>query len=186
MGKDLTMKELIRSGVITIGFLMISMGCVGAEIPVQHTDAEILGVLSAVDQNEIQAAQLAEQKFIVKGVLDYAKMLDMDHNKHLDDARRISQELGLIVEDDASLDQIRTKGGQDLAALTALDGEAFAQLYIADVIKEYSETLNWMNSQSAQNQQLKAFLTETRNRFLTHFDKAQEIQEKQQTGKMHS
>ena len=91
-------------------FGAVPCGFAGTEIPLQNTDPEILGIFSTIDQNEIQAAQLAEQKNINHSVMDYAKMLDVEHNEHLDKTRKLSQELGLVLTDNAFLDELRSDG----------------------------------------------------------------------------
>jgi predicted outer membrane protein len=171
------MKKLVCTIFFFIGlYFIIGLECVLADIPVQHSDAEVLGVLSVIDQNEIQAAQLAEQKTIDQRVLDYARTLDVECNQHLDHTRHISQELGMTLEDNASLDQLRAQGTEDLAALTALDAGDFARLYLEDMIKGYSEALNWMDIQNTNNEHVKEFLKETRRRLVMHLEKASKMQ----------
>lgn len=178
------MGKLMRACAFVLTFWTMGIGIplAIAEISVQNSDAETLGILSGIDQNEIQEAQLAEQKNINSQVLDYARMLDKEHNKHLDQTRQLAQALGLVIGNNASLDHLRTQGAQDLAVLTPLNGSAFVQLYLADIIKGHSEALNWIESQDASDGDVKKFLQETRNDMTMHFKKAQNLQAHQTAG----
>jgi putative membrane protein len=178
------MSDPLKTVILVIGVALFAGGPVRADIPAQNTDPETLGVLSVIDQNQIEAAQLAEQKNVDRTVLDFARTLDVDHNTHLDQTKHLSQELKEPVTDTAILEKLRTEGRQDRAALTALDGEDFAQLYVADMIKGDSEALNWMDTQKGQDTQVQDFLQETQKEFYLHLKDAQKIQESQTAGQL--
>ncbi len=177
------MTNLLKLITLVVTFLGVASAGAMAAISLQNTDADTLGVLSIIDQNDIQAAQLAEQKTINHAVLDYARMLDLDHNEHLDETRHLSQQLGMTIEDNGSLEELRTDGDQDLAALTVLDAKDFSELYIADMIKGQAEALDWIDMQDTQNKKVKKFLDQTREILDRCLETAERIQ-KQQTGSL--
>jgi putative membrane protein len=179
------MKNPITVNIVLAGLCLTAAGpWAEADIPVQNTDADILGVLSVIDENEITTAQLAQEKDMDKNVLDFARMLAFDHSKHLDETKYISQTLGLSITDNLLLQKMRTDATQERGALEALDGNDFAQLFIADIIKHHSEALNWLEQQNSQNQEITDFINKTRGQLAMHLKAAQKIQAGQTPGQV--
>jgi putative membrane protein len=169
--------------VMWLCLVLIIPRFVDAEIPTQGSDAKVLGVIVTIDQDEIQEAELAQQKKINPNVLDYAMMLNKEHSQHLGMTRDLAKRLGItIIDNTATIKQISTKCKQDISALTTIDGDAFAQLYIADMIKDHSTALNWLNSQASQQDEIKNLLKDTASHVDMHLKKAQSIHEDQTKG----
>jgi predicted outer membrane protein len=144
-----------------------------AQIPLQESDGEILGLSSVIEESEVQEAYLAMKKNINKEVSDYARMLNQEIGEHLKVIQNLSKKLDIgIVKNTTSINHVRNENQKDLAALELLDGVAFAQLFMTDTIKGHTEVLNWIDSQSAQNAEVNGYLKETRTHVAKNLDKA--------------
>ena len=170
------MKNFINIFVLVLGLCFGARFAI-AQIPIQNSDADILSVVAVIDQNEIQMAHMVEQKNVNRHILDYAKMLDRDHNKNLDQDQQLSQELGLTLgENSGTAGQLQSDGNKGMAALSSLDQVSFSREFISDMIKGHTDVLNWIDNQQAQNERVKRFLNETRKYISKHLKKAQYIQ----------
>ena len=142
-------------------------------------DAEILGLVGAVHDNEIVAAMEAGKKKLSQPVADYAKMLHMEHGMNLEKTLMLGQKINVTPMETAEVDKLRVKGAGDLAMLVPLDGEKFAAAYLAAMIKGHTEVLDMIDNQllkRAANDAVKAHLTETRGSVAKHLAAAKQLQ----------
>lgn len=142
-------------------------------------DAEVLGFVVAVNDNEILAAAEAAKKKVSPEVLEYAKTLHTEHGKNLDETLKLGLKIGVTPVETAAVDKLRVKGAGELAALLSLDGEEFATAYIAAMIKGHTELLDMIDNQllkAADNDTLKKHLTATRGHVADHLKMAKGMQ----------
>jgi len=120
-------------------------------------DAEILGLVGAVHDNEIVAAMEAGKK----------KLTLM-----------LGQKINVTPMETAEVDKLRVKGAGELAMLVPLDGEKFAAAYLAAMTKGHTEVLDMIDNQllkRAANEAVKAHLTETRGSVAKHLAAAKQL-----------
>jgi putative membrane protein len=148
-------------------------------------DAEILALLIAVNENEVGAATVAEQKAATteqpkmsQPVLDFAKMLHEQHAKGAQDTKELATKIGIKPADTPAVAEARTKGKQLKDKLTALKGQEFEKTFVADMATGHREVLQKVDSwmKTAQNAQLKQHLTSTRERVAMHLKEAERLQ----------
>jgi len=105
-------------------------------------------------------------------------MLERDHNKNLDQDQKLSQELGLTLDENSgAAGQLQADGNKDMSALSSLDPDRYSREYISEMIKGHTDVLNWLDNQQTHNERLKRFLIETRKYISKHLKKAQYIQD---------
>jgi len=141
-------------------------------------DAEILGLVGAVNDNEIVAAMEAGKKKLSQPVADYAKMLHMEHGMNLEKTLMLGQKINVTPLETAEVDKLRVKGAGELAMLVPLDGEKFAAAYLAAMIKGHTEVLDMVDNQllkRASNEAVKAHRTETRGSVAKHLAAAKQL-----------
>jgi putative membrane protein len=156
-----------------------SMPGSGTAAATTFTDAEILGVVMAVDSNEIAAADVAKKKKIGSEAKSYAKMLDKQHTANAKQANKLGKKLGMKPAASQTADQLRSKGKSDLATLSGKDGSEFEKGYIDAMVQGHTEALQLIDGQlmpSAKNDAVKGFLTETRGHVAAHLEQGKRLQ----------
>lgn len=151
----------------------------GAKIEGSPGDGEILGFISAINENEIVAAMVASKKKVNAQVAGYAKMLHQEHGKNLDQTLKLGQKINVTPLETPAVDALRVKGAGELAGLVTKYGEDFATGYVATMIKGHTEALELIDQQlipKASAEALKKHLTETRQHVAMHLEAAKRIQ----------
>lgn len=144
-----------------------------------QSEAEVLGFLTAIDQNEIVAAMAAGKKQLSLQVAEYAKMLHQEHGKNMDQTLKLGQKINITPLITPQVDALLVKGAGELAAIVPLQGEQFGKAYIAAMIKGHTEALQMIDSQltpKASNDALKQHLAQTRQSISKHLEAAQRLQ----------
>jgi len=142
-------------------------------------DAQIIGMLHAINSNEINAANEALLKESEGEVFDYATDMQRAHSKNLEKTLDLSREARIEPEynDPEVVDQ-RQKGAEELVELTGLEGDSFAKAYMKDMVKDHTAALKMIDKQmlnSVENDELKDHLKETREHVAQHLEQAREI-----------
>lgn len=142
-------------------------------------DAEILGHLVAINENEIFAAADASKKKVSAPVLKYAKMLHMEHGKNLAMTLELGQTIKVTPLETAAVDKLRVEGATHLAQMTPLNGEEFASAYIEQMVDGHTKVLGLIDKQllaNARNEELQSHLKETRKSVMHHLEEAKRLQ----------
>ena len=142
-------------------------GAEGASAPNAKTtgDAEILGLMAAVDDNGIVGALEAGNRTLSAPVADYVKTLHKAYGDHLEATLKLGSKIDVIPAENAAVDRIRVKAAGELATLVPLEGQAFESAYVVATIKGQTEVLGLIDTQllpRADNDKLKKHLTQTR------------------------
>ena len=138
------------------------------------SQAQALGVLSAVNQSEIAAGQLAEKKIASGPVRDYAARMVKEHTDNDHKAKAWSPDLATAVAKTQT-----AKGKQELAQLSSLEDDAFRNAYVKAMVKDHSEALDALDHKlipAAKDAQVRAFLQETRAHVAAHLAAAKQLQ----------
>jgi len=132
-----------------------------------------LGLLGAVDKNEIAAAKQAQEKKVTGAVLEYAKMMEKEHSENLEKTKA----LGTLAET-PDVKQLENKGEQELTTLGQKSGKDYAAAYIDAMIAGHKDALQLIDTQmmaAASTEPVKAHLTETKTHVEQHLAKAEAI-----------
>jgi len=158
---------------------MGSEGAVGTSGSNDAGDAEVLGFIGAVDDNEILAAAEAAKEKLNPQIASYALMLHKAHGQHLVDTMKLGVKIGVTPADTEAVDKLRVKGAGELAALVPLDGDEFGRAYIDAMVKGHTEVVSMIDSQlmkNARNADLQQHLKATRDAVATHLEEAKRLQ----------
>jgi putative membrane protein len=142
------------------------------------SDAEALNILTAINENEIRAAEEALKKKADPEVLDYASMMQKEHTKNLEKTRELAKKVGATAWESAAVAKLRAQGEEDLSKLKALEGDEFNGSYMDMMVKGHGEALDMIDnklSRSAKNDAVKEHLHETRERVNAHLREAEDI-----------
>lgn len=136
-------------------------------------DPVALGLLSTINQHEIDLAKQAKDKKVTGAVLEYAQMMEREHSQN--------QEQTLALGSPADTDQTREmkrKGSEEKQRLGALDGKDYAKAYVDAMVKGHTEALSAIDATgipAASSAGVREHLTRTRGHVATHLEKAKAI-----------
>ncbi|GEM_PF-1879719 len=150
-----------------------------AQNPVQLNDAEILGCVLAVDENEVAAATAAEKKKMGSEAMAFAKMLRKEHKADEKKTRKLAKQIGAKPAESKTSEQLRTKGKEDLAALSSKEGADFEKAYIEAMVNGHTDALSLIDGTlipNAKNEAVKNHLTEVRTHVSTHLEHGKRLQ----------
>ena len=176
--------SIVRRALVAVPLAIVAVaGSLLAQQP--QGDAEILALLIAVNENEVNAAMVAEQKAstadqpkLSQPVLDFAKMLHVQHAKGAQDTKALAMKIGVKPAETPAVEEARAEGKELKDKLTALNGQEFDKLFVAAMTAGHREVLQkvdaWMKT--AQNDAVKKHLTATRERVAMHLKEAERLQ----------
>lgn len=137
------------------------------------SQTQALGVLSAINQSEIAAGQLAEKKIASGPVRDYAARMVKEHSENDRKAQAWSPD-----RDAPAAKAQAAKGKQELARLSGLEDDAFRNAYVKAMVKDHTEALDALDHKlipAAKDAQVRAFLQETRAHVAAHLAAAKQL-----------
>ncbi|MBB4126444.1 putative membrane protein [Xanthomonas translucens] len=137
-------------------------------------EKQALGVLAAINTAEVNAGNLALQKQVKGPVRDYASQMIKEHS---DNNAKIAP---WSPDRSAAPAEKQTKKAQaEAKKLQQLDGDTFAQAYVAAMVKDHQEALKMLDSAlipAAKTPQVAEHLRTTRTHVAAHLAKAQQLQ----------
>jgi len=144
------------------------------------SDADIVAMVSAINQGEIDAGNMAKSKATNGDVKEFAGDMVKAHTQMLNDGKALATKAS-ITPNTAAADSVTAanKAAGDKLASTA-KGAAFDKAYIdAQVMGHQSALANVQaGAAAAQNADLKKMLTDAQPEIQKHLDKAKSLQSK--------
>lgn len=137
-------------------------------------EQQALGVLAAINTAEVDAGNLALKKQVKGAVRDYATQMVKEHSDNNAKIMPWSPD-----RDAAPARQQTQKAQAEAARLQQLDGDAFAEAYIAAMVKDHQEALKTLDTKlipAAKRPQVAEHLRTTRTHVAAHLAKAQQLQ----------
>ena len=174
--------------ISTISALVVALALpVGAAGDLIYTDAEILGIVGAANQGELEAAALASNKATNGDVKTFAQRMTKDHSDAKRKIDEVASKAGLSPTD-TDLSGSLTKSASDEAArLGILNGTAFDGAYIDAQVADHQKLLQEIDKDltpDAKNESVRALLRELRPTVAHHLAMARRLQSGQgRTGK---
>lgn len=152
----------------------------GTAMTVKYTDAEVVALDLAIDDNEIKAAQAAEKKKMSKDAMKFAKMLLKQHREDSNKVSKLAKKENITPSETvAKAQELRDKGAAELQALSPKDSMEFEQGYITAMVQGHTEALALFDEHliaDASNPKLKKAMEETRKHVAHHLEEARRLQ----------
>jgi putative membrane protein len=148
-------------------------------MPAQFSNAEILGLLIAVDDNEVALAGKAVKKKISREAMSYAKMLREEHSAARIETKKLADRLTLKAASSNKSEELRAKGAQELKALAALNGAEFEKAYIDAMVTGHADVLQLLDTEvipSALDTTVKAHVVDMRAKIAAHMEHGKRLQ----------
>lgn len=149
-------------------------GDVTASSPAASNDALALGLLAAIDDHEIQAAQQAIGKNVAAPVMAYARMMEKAHTDNL----VATKALGALA-DAPEVTAMKDKGAAERGELAKKSGKDYETAYVDAMVKGHAEVLTMIDGQLmtlASEGPVKEHLASTRGHVAMHLKAAQDLQ----------
>lgn len=143
------------------------------------TDAQILGIVLAADQIDVDYGKIALAKSKNKATREFAQRMVTDHSAVQKSVMELAAKLGVTSAESPTSEGLK-KGAVDITAkLNSLKGKEFDKFYIDNEVsyhKVVTDAVDAVLIPSAQNAELKAALEGARPLFLKHLEHARMIQ----------
>lgn len=137
-------------------------------------DALALGLLSVVDDHEIQLAQQAISKPVTGAVLEYARLMEKQHTDNLMETKALGP-----VGDSPEVQAMKEKGASDLAELGKKSGKDYETAYVEAMVKGHTEVLALIDGRLlslASAGAVREHVTKARAHIAKHLEEAQKLQ----------
>ena len=141
-------------------------------------DADLLAQLRTIDETEVRAAAAAQQKNVTGPVLRFAKMMEQDHGRDIEDIARLSDSLGLTLSDTTTVDQLRAHGEETMTRLAPLTGDDFGRAYVSAMVNGHREALQLLDDslKTVQSEEVRQHLSAVRDKVAQHLKEAERLQ----------
>lgn len=140
------------------------------------TDADIIAIVTAINQNEIIVSEFAQTKMMTSSlVTDYANMMVTSHKENINIANNLIVSLESGKSETPELDALNQKGEDKLAKLIAFEGDEFETAYLDAMINAHKEFLNMIDLDllpMAKSDAVIAYLNNTRETVGKHLIEA--------------
>ncbi len=141
-------------------------------------DSLALGLLAAVNEHEIAAAQQAESKKVSAPVFAYAQMMEKQHGDNLSKTKSLGS-----LASTPEVQAMKDKGKSDLEALSQKNGKDYETAYVDAMVSGHTEALALIDGRLlslASVGPIKDHIIETRGHVVTHLEEARKLQAKEQ------
>jgi putative membrane protein len=150
------------------------------------SDAQIVGIVLAADNIDIDYANLAMSKTQDKEVKDFAQQMITDHSAVSKEVTGLAGKLNLSPEDGDTSNSLKAQAQQMMQKLEGLSGKEFDKAYIDNEVAYHQAVINATKTvlvPSAQNAKLKSALEGAEPLFDGHLQHAERVQAAVEGGK---
>ena len=143
------------------------------------TDSQIVGIVEAADDIDINYAKLALSKAKDKQVKDFAQQMITDHSAVQKAVRDLAAKLNVTPADSEAGNSLKKQAEQITQRLQGLKGKAFERAYIDNEVAYHKAVINATKTvlvPSAQNVELKSALQGAEPLFEGHLQHAEGVQ----------
>lgn len=172
-----------KSTVVLAGLTsaMLGLGVLssGARAPEGPSDPQIVGIVLAADQIDIDYGKIALQKSKDAKVREFAHRMVTDHSAVQKSVIELAGKLGVKAEDSPTSVGLKSGAAEITKKLKSLKGKEFDKFYIdneAAYHKTVTDAVDGVLIPSAQNGELKSALQGAQPLFLKHLEHARSVQ----------
>lgn len=152
----------------------------GAPAPASTvTESDALGMVIAVNEHEIAAAEQAKSKNVSAPVAAYADMMLKEHRANMDQARALETSANVQIGTGPQVATLRSESEAARTRLADMQGQDYERGYVEEMVNSHQKTLTMLDSQlipAAQTEALRTFLTQTRDAVAKHLESARQLQ----------
>lgn len=145
------------------------------------SDGEVIGVIMAANDGEVQMAEQATKKAKSKEAKDFAAMMKTHHGQGLTKTKAVATKTKIASADSDLSSFLKTDTEKTIKELKEKEGKDFDKGYVDAQMSAHKAVLAAIDNRlapSAQNADVKALVTETRKTVSDHVAKLEEVQKK--------
>lgn len=142
------------------------------------SEGDAVGMLVAINEHEIAAAEQARSKNVKGRVLEYANMMHKEHTQNLQQTRALEGTAGVTAGTAGDVAAQRAKAEAKRAQLASLSGDAYERAYLEAMVEDHQEALTMLEQRlipAAQNAALRQHLNTTRDHVARHLEQARAL-----------
>jgi putative membrane protein len=179
--KEFEMKAIITAFIL---FLLSTLAVAGTshDSATDKTDRQILGILVAINKNEIAASDLVAKRKVDTQVKQFAHMMVKEHTQNLHQTMSFAHKIGQPLSSDDS-EALQKDGKETLSSLKPLKGKELETTFMDDMVKGHEAALQTIDDnllKNVTNEKLKKQIEATRVHVEHHLQDAKDIQSKLQ------
>jgi len=143
------------------------------------TDSQIVGIVLAADQIDIDYAKLAMSKAKDQRVKDFAQQMITDHSAVSKSVNDLAAKLNVSPEESETSKSLKAQAQEITEKLQGLEGKEFETAYIDNEVTYHQAVINATKTvliPSAQNAEVKSALQGATPLFEGHLQHAQRVQ----------
>jgi len=147
-------------------------------------DGQLAAIIQAIHQDQMQEAQLAEQRATSPELKRYARDMVTSQRNIMNENQSVLSQAQITPSDNAVSQQLRTDAQNEMSTLEGLRGRDFDREYLDDQIRSHNKALELVDRiiPNIKSPQLKAHMQSVRTRLEGHLREAERIQQKMQQG----
>jgi putative membrane protein len=154
------------------------------------TDGQIAAVMQAINQGEIQAAQLAQSKATSSDVKRFAQHMVTDHRDMQNKANTLLSRMQVTVTENPVSTQLRSDAQNELTMLQSETGRDFDRTYIDAQVRNHNQALELIDriTPNVKSTDFRSQLQSARPKIEQHLREAERLQQMSQgtTNKQHT
>lgn len=150
------------------------------------TDPQIVGIVVAANQIDIDYAKLALKKSKSTEVKAFAQQMETDHSTLQKNVFALGAKLHVTPADSDTSNSLKKQAAEETEKLKTLSGKAFDKAYIDNEVAYHKAVIDATTSTlipNAQNAELKGALTSAAPMFQGHLEHAEHVQSAMETTK---
>ena len=176
------MKKTLISSLAAAAVLLTATFTVGARTAQAAdgpTDPQIVGIVLAADQIDIDYGKIALAKSKSKAIREFAQRMVTDHSAVQNSVIGLASKLNVTAEDSPTITSLKSGAVDITAKLNSLKGKEFDKFYIDNEVsyhKAVTAAVAGVLIPNAQNAELKSALEGAQPLFLKHLEHARLVQ----------
>ena len=145
------------------------------------SDGEVLSFVQALNDAEVQMAEMAKKSAENADVKTFAGMMAQHHTQGMAKVRAIQGKTKLELKDNELTAKAKNDANQNMAQLRDKKGKEFDRLYMDSQVRMHKDALDALDNRvipAISNGEVKTGVTEMRRQVADHLAKAESIQKK--------
>jgi len=174
--KHTAFRTITTAAILFTASITVTASAAKAQAP---SDPQIVGIVLAADQIDIDYGKLALAKSKDKEVRAFAQRMVTDHSAVQQSVIGLAAKLGVTAADSPTSNGLKAGAVDVTAKLNTLKGKEFDKYYIDNEVgyhKAVTDAVSGVLIPSAQNADLKAALEGAQPLFLKHLEHARMVQ----------
>ena len=164
--------------LLMLAFAMIAPSFADVTETIALSDAEILGVIQAVNQAEIDSGNMAGNTSSNSDVKSFARLMLKEHYKAYAALKDLSVRQNITAQNNWLSDKVKADEEKHLESLDRQQGILFDLDYASHEVEFHEKMLRLWDEKlipQAQNEELKRLLTDVRLAVVRHLEEAKKL-----------